>query len=135
MALCDRDRAILDFERSWWTEPGPKRAAIERRFQMSSGRYYQLLSQPLESSEAVANGTKTSGAGSKVADTLRKAGYNILAPTNTTTTAASSAVLFLPGFAAEAGAVATALGLAPATVMPVPTPSPVANAQAANVVV
>jgi hypothetical protein len=54
MALSDRDRAILDFERSWWTEPGPKRTAIERRFQMSSGRYYQRLSQLLESSEAAA---------------------------------------------------------------------------------
>lgn len=90
---------------------------------------------PAQVKTLVANGTKTSGAGSKVSDTLRKAGYNVLAPTNTTTTAASSAVLFLPGYASEAGAVATALGLAPATVMPLPTPSPVANAQAANVVV
>jgi hypothetical protein len=54
MALSDRDRAILDFERSWWIEPGPKRAAIERRFQMSSGRYYQLLGQLVESREAAA---------------------------------------------------------------------------------
>jgi hypothetical protein len=52
MALSDRDRAILDFERSWWTEPGTKRTAIERRFRMSSGRYYQLLGQLLESSDA-----------------------------------------------------------------------------------
>jgi len=90
---------------------------------------------PAQVKTLVANGTKTSGAGTKVSDTLRKAGYNVLAPTNTTTTAASSAILFLPGFASEAGAVATALGLAPTTVMPVPTPSPVPNAQAANVVV
>jgi hypothetical protein len=90
---------------------------------------------PAEVKTLVANGTKTSGAGAKVSDTLRKAGYNVLAPTNTTTTAASSAVLFLPGFASEAAAVATALGLPPANVMPVPTPSPVANAQIANVVV
>jgi hypothetical protein len=54
MALSDRDRAILDFERSWWTEPGSKRTAIERRFRMSAGHYYQLLSQLLESSEAAA---------------------------------------------------------------------------------
>src|SRR5437588_621895 len=90
---------------------------------------------PAQVKTLVANGTKTSGAGSKVSDTLRKAGYNVLAPANTTAPAASSAVLFLPGFASEAGAVATALGLAPTTVMPVPTPSPVANTQAANVVV
>ena len=31
MALSDRDRAILDFERSWWTEPGPKETAIRVR--------------------------------------------------------------------------------------------------------
>jgi hypothetical protein len=90
---------------------------------------------PAQVKTLVANGTKTSGAGAKVSDTLRKAGYNVLAPTNTTTTAASSAVLFLPGYASEAGAVATALGLAPATVMPLPTPSPVANSQTANVVI
>ena len=90
---------------------------------------------PAQVKTLVANGTKTSGAGAKVSDTLRKAGYNVLAPTNTTAPAASSAILFLPGFASEAGAVATALGLAPTTVMPVPTPSPVANSQTANVVV
>ncbi|MCU1449384.1 MAG: hypothetical protein JWP02_1554, partial [Acidimicrobiales bacterium] len=28
MALSDRERAILDFERSWWAEPGPKELAI-----------------------------------------------------------------------------------------------------------
>jgi hypothetical protein len=54
MALSDRDRAILDFERSWWMEPGSKRAAIELRFQMSSGRYYQLLGQLVTSREAAA---------------------------------------------------------------------------------
>jgi hypothetical protein len=90
---------------------------------------------PAQVKTLVANGTKTSGAGGKASDTLRKAGYNVLAPTNTTAPAASSAVLFLPGFASEAGAVATALGLAPTTVMPVPTPAPVANSQTANVVV
>jgi hypothetical protein len=90
---------------------------------------------PAQVKTLVANGTKTSGAGAKVSDTLRKAGYDVLAPTNTTTTAASSAVLFLPGYTSEAAAVATVLGIAPSTVMPVPTPSPVPNSQAANVVV
>jgi hypothetical protein len=90
---------------------------------------------PAQVKTLVANGTRTSGAGGKVSDTLRKAGYNVLAPTNTTAPASSSAILFLPGFASEAGAVATALGLAPTTVMPVPTPAPVVNSQAANVVV
>jgi hypothetical protein len=90
---------------------------------------------PAQVKTLVANGTKTSGAGAKVSDTLRKAGYDVLAPTNTTTTAPSSAVLFAPGYASEAGAVATALGLPQSSVMPVPAASPVINAQAANVIV
>src|SRR5205085_7024563 len=32
MALSDRERAIIDFERSWWAEPGPKELAIRERF-------------------------------------------------------------------------------------------------------
>jgi hypothetical protein len=43
MALSDRDRAILDFERSWWVQPGNKGAAIRDRFDLSTTRYYQLL--------------------------------------------------------------------------------------------
>ncbi|HEX9968520.1 MAG TPA: DUF3263 domain-containing protein [Acidimicrobiales bacterium] len=54
MALSDRDRAILDFERSWWTEPGPKELAIRERFDLSPTRYYQVLTELLESSDALA---------------------------------------------------------------------------------
>jgi len=53
MALSDRDRAILDFERSWWAEPGPKELAIRERFQLSATRYYQVLNALLESPDAV----------------------------------------------------------------------------------
>ena len=53
MALSERDRAILDFERTWWTEPGPKDAAIRARFEMSSTRYYRLLNELLESADAM----------------------------------------------------------------------------------
>src|SRR5213079_2262809 len=42
-ALSDRDRAILDFERSWWTEPGPKDIAIRDRFDLSAARYREVL--------------------------------------------------------------------------------------------
>ena len=45
MALSERDRAILDFERTWWTEPGPKDAAIRTRFGVSPTRYYRLLNE------------------------------------------------------------------------------------------
>ena len=54
MALSDRDRAILDFERSWWLEPGPKEVAIKTRFDLSPTRYYQVLNELLESADAIA---------------------------------------------------------------------------------
>lgn len=53
MALSDRDRAILDFERSWWTEPGSKEDAIRTRFALSATRYYQVLAALVEGDEAV----------------------------------------------------------------------------------
>lgn len=52
MGLSDRDRAILDFERCWWAEPGPKELAIRARFDLSPTRYYQVLSTLLDSPEA-----------------------------------------------------------------------------------
>jgi len=53
VALTDRDKAILDFERSWWTEAGPKDTAIRERFELSGTRYYQLLAELLEEPEAI----------------------------------------------------------------------------------
>ena len=52
MELTERDRAILDFERSWWHETGPKEALIQERFELSASRYYEILGQLLESPEA-----------------------------------------------------------------------------------
>ena len=46
MVLTDRDKAILDFERSWWTERGPKEVAIRERFDLSPTRYYQIVISP-----------------------------------------------------------------------------------------
>jgi hypothetical protein len=54
MALSDRDQAILDFERAWWTEPGPKEQAIRERLELSATRYYQVLNELLNSPEAAA---------------------------------------------------------------------------------
>ncbi len=53
MPLTDRDRAILDFERSWWTETGSKAAIVRERFELSSTRYYQLLTEVLADPEAL----------------------------------------------------------------------------------
>jgi len=52
MALTDRDRAILDFERSWWLQPGSKTAAIRQQLRMSTTRYYELLAELMSSPEA-----------------------------------------------------------------------------------
>ena len=54
MAFSERDRAILDFERSWWTQPGPKEAAIRELLGMSPTRYYAVLAELAESPEAAA---------------------------------------------------------------------------------
>ena len=54
MPLSDRDRAILEFEGSWWTKPGSKEMAIRARFGLSAGRYRQLLAGLLDSEEAAA---------------------------------------------------------------------------------
>ncbi|MGE3618988.1 MAG: DUF3263 domain-containing protein [Acidimicrobiia bacterium] len=54
MALTDRQRAILEFERAWWTEPGPKDVAIRERFELSGTRYYQLLAELVDDPEAYA---------------------------------------------------------------------------------
>jgi hypothetical protein len=53
VGLSERDRAILDFERTWWTEPGPKELAIRSRFDLSAARYYQVLGDLIESPDAV----------------------------------------------------------------------------------
>jgi SOS-response transcriptional repressor LexA len=52
VALTDREKAVLDFERSWWTQDGVKDALIEERFGLSSSRYYQVLNELLERPEA-----------------------------------------------------------------------------------
>ena len=52
MALDDRDRAILDFERSWWTQSGSKSEAIRNSLGLSPARYYQLLGALTASNEA-----------------------------------------------------------------------------------
>ncbi len=52
MGLSERDRAILEFEGSWWIQPGTKEAAIKARFGLSSSRYRQILSALIDSREA-----------------------------------------------------------------------------------
>lgn len=53
MALSDRERAILDYERSWWQEAGPKERAIRQRLGLSPTRYYRVLAELVESDDAL----------------------------------------------------------------------------------
>ena len=52
MELTPRDRAILDFEATWWSEPTPKEQVILERFELSAARYYEVLNEILESDAA-----------------------------------------------------------------------------------
>lgn len=49
----ERDRAILDFERTWWKYEGAKTTAIRERFGLSPTRYYCRLSWILDRPEAL----------------------------------------------------------------------------------
>jgi hypothetical protein len=55
VSLSERDRAILDFERSWWAEGGVKETAIQERFELSASRYYELLGQLMDDPDAMAH--------------------------------------------------------------------------------
>jgi Protein of unknown function (DUF3263) len=41
--LSGEDRSILEFERGWWLEPGPKDQAIEYRLGLPASDYYEHL--------------------------------------------------------------------------------------------
>lgn len=52
--LADRDRAVLEFEASWWKYPGPKDRAIREYLDISATRYYQVLRRLLDDPAAEA---------------------------------------------------------------------------------
>jgi len=54
VTLTQRDRDILDFERSWWTATSPKDVQIRERFELSTTRYHQILNEMLDTEEAMA---------------------------------------------------------------------------------
>lgn len=49
----ERERKILEFERYWWKYAGAKERAIREQFEMSATRYYQLLNEIIDMSEAL----------------------------------------------------------------------------------
>jgi len=46
--LTEPQRAMLDFERRWWRQPGSKEQAIRDAFGMTPTRYYQALNGLLD---------------------------------------------------------------------------------------
>ena len=52
MSLTDRDKAILDFEGCWRTEPGSKEAGIRERFELSTTRYYEIIGELVDTPAA-----------------------------------------------------------------------------------
>ncbi|HEX9683827.1 MAG TPA: DUF3263 domain-containing protein [Acidimicrobiales bacterium] len=55
MALTDFERAVLDFERSWWTQPGPKGANVREQFDLSAADYGKLLAELADRPDAEAH--------------------------------------------------------------------------------
>ena len=54
MSLTEREQAILDFERGWWTGAGVKDLMLRERFNCSADDYYNELNRLLDSPEALA---------------------------------------------------------------------------------
>jgi len=54
MSLSEREQAILDFERTWWTRDGVKETLLRERFACSSDDYYNELNLLLDSPDALA---------------------------------------------------------------------------------
>ncbi|MEX1125402.1 MAG: DUF3263 domain-containing protein [Acidimicrobiia bacterium] len=51
--LSIEERAVLDFEGSWWLEPGPKDQAIEFNLGLAAAVYYEVLLALIERPEAM----------------------------------------------------------------------------------
>src|SRR5215510_13946157 len=53
-ALSEPQRAMLEFERQWWRQPGAKDQAIRDTFGLTPTRYYQTLNALLDLPAAMA---------------------------------------------------------------------------------
>lgn len=53
MTLSPRDEAILEFESSWWTEPGPKEVAVALQFQLTMAEYTEALGSLIDDQAAL----------------------------------------------------------------------------------
>jgi len=95
----------------------------------------RAVRQPAAIKVLAANGSGVAGLGSKTGDRLTAAGYNSLAPANTTTDVSTSVVEFTPGFDLESFFVAKALGLPDSSVKPLAPDIPVVDTKGADIIV
>lgn len=51
--LTEREAAILDFEKSWFTSAEPKEQVILEQFGLSTARYYQVINELIDRPEAL----------------------------------------------------------------------------------
>jgi hypothetical protein len=51
--LSQRDRAILDFEQSWWESTTPRDQAVREQFQLTESEYAEVLNQLVASEAAL----------------------------------------------------------------------------------
>lgn len=51
--LSQRDRAILDFEQSWWESATPRDQAVREQFQLTESEYAEVLNQLIVSEAAL----------------------------------------------------------------------------------
>jgi LytR cell envelope-related transcriptional attenuator len=90
---------------------------------------------PAEVKVLPVNGTNVAGVAGRTGDVLRRAGYNVLSPTNTAKPVDSSSVQYAPGHDTEAKEVAKVLALPDTAVQPLASPPPVADTRGADVIV
>ena len=82
MELTERERAILDLERSWWTEAGPKEVAIAAQLELSTTRYYELLNDLIDRPEAEAHDPLVVRRLRRMRDRRRRSRHEHMAATN-----------------------------------------------------
>ncbi len=82
MELTERERAILDLERSWWTESGPKEIAISGRLELSTTRYYEILNALIDRPEAESHDPMVVRRLRRMRDRRRRSRHEHVAATN-----------------------------------------------------
>ena len=81
-----------------------------------------------------ANATRTEGAGGRITERLRLAGYNVVPPTDAPREDATE-IFFTTGYEVEAQVIAETLGVPATSVKPLPTPPPISDMRDAHVLV